>query len=228
MLHRTTTRRNLVSDPVTLEMLYDTDDETDGEPTQHVIDQNIFEWEPMPPINESLDNITVCSSIDPGLHLIVPDDKRVKLSSKDIDTASTLSHVKRVCDEAKRRRDDELSQADAELEAEMAMLRRRHRQRRARIISNYDWFCDTNAMLMGSPFTRQARLTAAALKIGAFEPDAADAMCTLCIDVIGRAGGLKLHGCGHIFHFEDECISMLLARSNCPNCRSHYKTLKQL
>jgi hypothetical protein len=193
------------------------------------------EWEPMPPNNESLDNITVRSSLDPFLDLVVPDADRVKITRDCVDKLPFVRGTKRLLRASQDMCDDRIKHIEKMLDEELEELREAMERAEQRAARNRDMAHkmakkEQRRILKEMEVDinkREFRLADAALIIGSFQTIPTTEPCTMCMEDITDSS-LRLHGCGHHFHFSDECISLLLSRSNCPNCRTHYKSLNTL
>ena len=182
----------------------------------------------MPPINESLDNMVVRSSIDPGLGLVVPESHRSNITADTIATLPIVTGVRRTIDGMRERRNKRLDDIDKELEEAIEAAKMQHELKRRKVLKEFETTVRCISKDIIDPYTREHRVAKAALVIGEFvENVQSPETCTLCLDSI-TSNALRLHGCGHIFHCNDECVCLLLGRSTCPNCRSHYKSIKPL
>lgn len=179
--------------------------------------------------------MTVRTSLDPSLDLVVPDDKRVKLTSECVGSLPFVRGTKRLLRASRDACESRIRHIDKMLEEELEELREAIERAERRAARNRDMVFkmakkEQREIIkeMGIDVNkREYRLADAALIIGSFNKVSSCETCTMCQQDV-TSNSLRLHGCGHSFHFSDECISLLLSRSTCPNCRTHYKSLNKL
>lgn len=159
---------------------------------------------------------------DDELVLVVPASHRCVITPTTIATSPIVAGVQRTIAGMRRSRNKRFDDMDKELENAIEAVKEKYRLERGKVRKEFEDIVSSITKEIIDPYTREHQVTKAALVIGEFvENVKSPETCTLCLDNI-TSNALQLHGCRHMFHFNDECVCLLLGRHECPNCRCRY------
>lgn len=181
------------------------------------------EWEPFS-INNANEPIRITTSIDPHLDLVVDEDKRVDITLKCLENYENALNAHRIIEFVKTKCARRLEKMEKEHEDELEEIYEKHKKRKIKVCGDSQKHIDFIKKVTKYESLRVNRLLCAAKKIGEFKTASAKSLCTLCQeDILEDSMCLALHSCNNVFHLKDKCISILLSKTTCPNCRQPFK-----